>query len=63
MSLITLIVTLLAVGLLMWAINTYVPLEPGIKRLLNIAVIVLLILWLLSALGLLPNLNAIRVGG
>ena len=40
MSLLTLIVVLVIVGVVLWAINTYVPMEPGIKRLLNIANIV-----------------------
>ena len=62
MSLLTLIVTLMLVGGLMWLINAYVPMSAGIKKLLNIAVIVILVLWLLHALGLLGSLNTVRVG-
>ena len=61
MDLVTLIVVLVVVGLVLWAINAYVPMEPGIKRLLNIAVIIFLILWIVvSFLGYVPN---IRIGG
>ena len=62
MSLLTLIVVLVIVGVVLWAINTYVPMEAGIKRLLNIAVIVFLVIWLLYALipGGFPD---IRIGG
>jgi hypothetical protein len=62
MSLFTLIVVLVIVGMVLWAINTYVPMEAGIKRLLNIAVIVFLVIWLLYALipGGFPD---IRIGG
>ena len=62
MSLLTLIVVLVIVGVVLWAINTYVPMEPGIKRLLNIAVIVFLVIWLLYSLvpGGFPD---IRIGG
>jgi uncharacterized membrane-anchored protein len=61
MSLLTLIVVLVVVGVVMWAINTYIPMEAGIKKLLNVAVIVALVLWLLfSVFGVsFPN---IRVG-
>ncbi len=61
MDLLTLIVVLVAVGFLLWAVNTYVPMAPGVKNLLNVAVVVLLVLWLLTSLfGVVPNL---RVGG
>lgn len=62
MSLLTLIIVLVIVGVVLWAINTYVPMEAGIKRLLNIAVIVFLVIWLLYALipGGFPD---IRIGG
>lgn len=61
MDLLTLIVVLVAVGFLLWAGNTYVPMAPGVKNLLNVAVVVLLVLWLLTSLfGVVPNL---RVGG
>ena len=63
MSLIALLVLIVAVGVILWAVNTYIPMEPNIKKLLNIVVIVVLVLWLLSLFGILPDLNAIRVGG
>jgi hypothetical protein len=44
MSLITLIVVLVLVGVIMWAVNTYIPMEPMIKKILNIAVIIFLLL-------------------
>lgn len=62
MSLLSLIVLLVAIGLIMYLINTYIPMDPTIKKILNIAVIVVVVIWLLSATGLLPDLNAIRVG-
>jgi hypothetical protein len=61
MPLIYLIVGLAAVGLVLWAINAYLPMEPGIKRLLNIVVIALVVLWVLKILGLWDALLSIRV--
>lgn len=63
MSLLTLIVLLVVVGVILYLINTYIPMEANIKKILNIAVIVVVVIWLLSAIGILPDLNAIRVGG
>jgi hypothetical protein len=62
MDLITLIVVLVVIGLLMWLINAKVPMEPTIKQILNIAVIIFVVLWLLfNVFGFaIPNL---RIGG
>jgi len=63
MSLLTLIVTLAVVGLILWAVVTYIPLEPTIRKILIIAVVVIVVFWLLQSLGLLANFQMIRVGG
>lgn len=63
MSIITLIIVLVLVGVILWAINTYIPMQPNIKQILNIVVIIAVVLWLLSVFGILPDINAIRVGG
>ena len=62
MSLISLIVTLVVVGVLLWLINTYIPMDGKIKQILNVVVVILVILWLLQAFGLLGSLGGIRVG-
>lgn len=49
MDLISLIVVLVVVGVIMWLINTYVPMQPQIKKILNIAVIIFVLLWLVFA--------------
>jgi hypothetical protein len=61
MSLITLILVLVCVGAVLWAINTYVPMDGKIKNLLNIVVIIVLVLWLLRAFGLLDALSSVTV--
>lgn len=61
MSLLSLVLTLVVIGLVLWAINTYVPLDPAIKRILNIAVIVLVILWLVYSLGATSYLAKVKV--
>ena len=63
MSLITLIIVLVVVGVILWLVNTYIPMDGTIKKILNIVVVIAVVIWLLSAFGLLPNLGAIRIGG
>ena len=63
MSLITLVVLLIIVGVLLWVVNTQIPMDATIKKIVNIVVIIVVCLWLLSVFGILPDLNAIKVGG
>jgi len=60
MSLLSLVITLIVVGVLLWLVNQYIPMDAMIKRILNIVVIVVVVIWLLGALGLLPMLSTIR---
>lgn len=62
MTLIHLIIVLVIVGIIMWLINAYIPMDPTIKRILNIAVIIFVLIWLLSAIGVLGTLSDIRIG-
>lgn len=61
MSLISLVVLLIVVGVILWAVNTYLPIDPTIKKIINIVVIVVVCIWLLSVFHILPDLNAIKV--
>jgi hypothetical protein len=45
------IVTLMVVGVVLWLINTYVPMAAPVKTVLNIVVVILLVVWLLNMLG------------
>jgi len=49
-----LIIVLLVVGVVLWLINTYLPLDPFLKRVINVLIILFLILWLLYFAGLIP---------
>jgi hypothetical protein len=61
MSLLALILILVLVGFILWAINVYIPMQPTVKRVLNVVVIVILVLWLLQVFGLLGDLRAVKV--
>ncbi|MCJ7813861.1 MAG: hypothetical protein MUP34_00400 [Candidatus Atribacteria bacterium] len=57
MSLISLLVVLIVVGVILWLINTYIPMDAKIKKILNVVVVIAVILWLLQAFGILGNLR------
>lgn len=54
----TLIFTLIVIGIALWLVNSYVPMDPKIKQILNIVVIIFVILYCLNAFGILPLRNA-----
>ena len=62
MDLIQLIVVLIVVGVLLWAVNRYIPMEARIKEILNVVVIIAVVLWLLTVFGLIPAMRSIHIG-
>jgi len=61
MSLISLVITLVVVGVLLWLVNAYIPMDGKIKKILNIVVVVCVVVWLLFAFGILDHSSDIRV--
>ena len=62
MSLITVLVVLIVVGVLLWLVNNYIPMDGAIKGILNAVVVIGVILWLLQAFGLLGQIRALHIG-
>jgi hypothetical protein len=58
----TIVIALIVVGVLLWLINTYIPMDGKIKSILNAVVVIAVVLWLLQAFGLLSQLQGIKVG-
>jgi hypothetical protein len=61
MSLIGLILTLVVVGVLLWLLNNYVPMDSKIKTIINVVVVVVVVVWLLQAFGVLGSLRDVRI--
>ena len=61
MSLVTIVITLIVVGVLLWLANTYIPMDGKIKKVLNIVVMVVVVLWLLNVFGVMGHLHDVRV--
>lgn len=51
MGLIQIIIVLIVIGVLLWLVNTYIPMAPPIKTIINIVAILFVCLWLLSMFG------------
>jgi len=62
MPLINVVVVLIVVGVLLWLVNTYIPMDAKIKNILNAVVVIGVVIWLLQAFGLIGDLRAIRFG-
>jgi hypothetical protein len=46
----------------LWVINSYIPMQATIKKILNVVVIIAVVIWLLSVFGVTGNISAIRIG-
>jgi len=62
MPLINLVVALIVVGVLLWLVNTYIPMDRKIKNILNIVVVIVVVIWLLQVFGILGSMDSIRIG-
>lgn len=62
MPILQLITVLIVVGVLLWLVNRFVPMQSSIKSILNGVVVVAVILWLLNVFGLFHSLSRIHVG-
>jgi hypothetical protein len=60
MSLLTIVISLIVVGVLLWLVNSYIPMDGKIKNILNIVVVIVVVLWLLNVFGVLDHVRNIR---
>lgn len=57
MSLISIVIVLIVVGFLLWLVNNYIPMASPIKTILNVVVVIAVILWILSAFGIIHGIG------
>lgn len=62
MPLIQVIIVLIVVGVLLWLINSYIPMAASIKSILNAVVVIVVVVWLLKIFGLWSYITHIHVG-
>jgi hypothetical protein len=61
MPLLSILLVLIIVGVILWAVNTYIPMDRKIKNILNVVVVVIVIVWLLKVFGIFSYLMGITV--
>jgi hypothetical protein len=62
MPLIQVVMVLIVVGVLLWLINRFIPMQGTIKSILNGVVVIAVVLWLLNVFGLFSSVSHLRVG-
>jgi predicted membrane protein len=62
MPLVNLVIALIIVGVLLWAINRFIPMAGSIKTILNVVVVVAVCVWVLQSTGLWGPVSSFRIG-
>jgi hypothetical protein len=62
MPLVHVVLVLVVVGVLLWLVNSYIPMAGSIKSILNAVVVIAVVLWLLTVFGLMSEITNIKVG-
>ena len=55
-------IVLIVVGVLLWLVNKYIPMDHKIKSILNVVVVIFVVLWLLNIFGVFHSISNIRIG-
>ena len=61
MPLLTVILVLIGVGVILWLVNTFIPMQGTIKRILNAVIVIVVVIWLLNVFGVLNYLKDIHI--
>ena len=62
MPLVTVVVALLVVGVLLWLVNRFIPMQSQVKGILNGVVVIVVVLWLMGLFGLFGYISQFRIG-
>jgi len=62
MPLIQLVIVLVVIGVILWLVNSYIPMQATIRKIINAVVIIAVILWLLSVFGIIGSISGIHIG-
>jgi hypothetical protein len=61
MPLLTIFLVLIAAGVLLWLVNTFIPMDGKIKSIFNFVIVIIVIVWLLKAFGLFHYLKDMHI--
>lgn len=62
MPLLPVLLSLIVVGVLLWLVNTFIPMAASIKSIFNAVVVIVVVVWLLNVFGLLNSIQNFRIG-
>jgi hypothetical protein len=62
MPLLQILIVLVVVGVLLWLVNSFIPMQGTIKSILNAVVVIAVVLWLLNIFGLFRSFSHIHIG-
>ena len=61
MPLLNVVLTLIVVGVVLWLINTFIPMQSTIKTILNVVVVIAVVLWLLYGFGIICGSGGVKM--
>ncbi len=61
MTLVNLLLILIVIGILLWLVNSLIPMDKKIKKILNAVVVIVVVVWLLKVFGLWDIITSIRI--
>jgi len=62
MPLLQVLMVLVVVGVLLWLVNSFIPMAGSIKSILNGVVVIVVVLWLMNIFGLMHSLSRMHIG-
>lgn len=61
MPILSVIIVLVVIGIILWLVNAYIPMNGTIKKIINIVAIIAVVIWLLSVFGVLASISTVTV--
>lgn len=62
MPLLQIVIVLIVIGVLLWLVNRFIPMQGTIKSILNAVVIICVVFWLLNVFGVFHSLSRMHIG-
>jgi hypothetical protein len=61
MPILTILIVIVVAGVILWLVNSYIPMQRTIKNILNAVVVIILVIWLLNVFGVLDSLKNVTI--